>query len=146
MTRFSVISFGSEEYKQMLDLRHRILRAPLNLFATEEELAKDKDYTLLGLFNESNNKLLACCFLTHKNNDMVQLRQMAVDDTLQNSGYGRKLIEYAEQTARNSNYKIMYLHARETAVGFYEKLGYTTQGEYFYEIGVPHIEMIKNLQ
>ena len=134
MTRFSIIKFGSEQYKQMLDLRHRILRAPLNLIASEEELAKDKDYTLLGLFNEENNLLLACCFLTHINDDIVQLRQMAVDDTLQKSGYGRELIGHAEQYARDSNYKTMYLHAREVAVGFYLKLGYTTQGNYFTEI------------
>ncbi len=146
MTRFSIIKFGSEQYKQMLDLRHRILRAPLNLIASEEELAKDKDYTLLGLFNEENNLLLACCFLTHINDDIVQLRQMAVDDTLQKSGYGRELIGHAEQYARDSNYKTMYLHAREVAVGFYLKLGYTTQGNYFTEIGIPHIEMTKNLK
>lgn len=146
MTRFSIIKFGSDEYKQMLDLRHRILRAPLNLIASEEELAKDKDYTLLGLFNEENNQLLACCFLNHIDADTIQLRQMAVDGTLQKSGYGRKLIGHAEQFARDSNYKIMYLHAREVAVGFYLKLGYTTQGDYFTEIGIPHVEMTKNLK
>lgn len=146
MTRFSIIKFGSDEYKQMLDLRHRILRAPLNLIASEEELAKDKDYTLLGLFEENSNQLLACCFLTHIDDDIAQLRQMAVDDTLQKSGYGRELIGHAEQFARDSNYKIIYLHAREVAVGFYLKLGYTTQGNYFTEIGIPHIEMTKNLK
>lgn len=146
MTRFSIITFGSEEYKQMLDLRHRILRAPLNLIASEAELAKDKDYTLLGLFNEENNQLLACCFLSRIDADTAQLRQMAVDGTLQKSGYGRELISYAEQYARESNYKTMYLHAREVAVGFYLKLGYTIQGDYFTEIGIPHIEMIKSLK
>lgn len=145
MLKFSIISYGSNEYRQMLDLRHRILRAPLNLVASKEELAKDVDYTLLGLFNSENNQLLACCFLSHINDNIVQLRQMAVDNTIQKAGYGRELMGYAEQIAKESNYRTMYLHARKTAIGFYQKLGYEIQGDYFLEIGIPHIEMIKNL-
>jgi predicted GNAT family N-acyltransferase len=37
------------------------------------------------------------------------------------------------------------LHARETAVGFYEKLGYVVSGERFTEVGIPHWYMQKNM-
>ena len=39
----------------------------------------------------------------------------------------------------------MVLHARETAVGFYEKLGYKTSGDKFIEVTIPHFPMQKEL-
>ena len=35
----------------------------------------------------------------------------------------------------------MVLHARQTAVPFYERLGYETYGEPFVEVTIPHIAM-----
>jgi predicted GNAT family N-acyltransferase len=37
------------------------------------------------------------------------------------------------------------LHARETAVSFYKKLGYTKEGNVFEEVGIPHWKMTKPL-
>jgi predicted GNAT family N-acyltransferase len=37
------------------------------------------------------------------------------------------------------------LHARLSAVGFYRRLGYATHGEHFIEIGLPHVDMCKQL-
>jgi predicted GNAT family N-acyltransferase len=39
----------------------------------------------------------------------------------------------------------MTMHARETAVEFYEKYGYEKVGEQFIEVTVPHWEMVKRL-
>ena len=37
------------------------------------------------------------------------------------------------------------MHARETAVGFYEKLGYKVVGDKFTEVTIPHYVMEKKL-
>ena len=39
----------------------------------------------------------------------------------------------------------MILHARETAVVFYEKLGYSSLGDQFEEVTIPHWAMEKRL-
>jgi predicted GNAT family N-acyltransferase len=39
----------------------------------------------------------------------------------------------------------MVLHARETAVPFYLKLGYEVVGGQFEEVGIPHFKMEKKL-
>ncbi len=39
----------------------------------------------------------------------------------------------------------MIMHARKTAVGFYEKLGYKVTGKEFVEITIPHVVMEKKL-
>jgi predicted GNAT family N-acyltransferase len=37
------------------------------------------------------------------------------------------------------------MHARQSAVGFYQKLGYQIRGEEFEEVTIPHYEMQKQL-
>ncbi len=37
------------------------------------------------------------------------------------------------------------MHARATAIGFYEKCGYDRLGETFLEQGIPHVRMQKRL-
>jgi predicted GNAT family N-acyltransferase len=39
----------------------------------------------------------------------------------------------------------MYCHARDSAVNFYLKNGYTGIGNYFNEDGIPHLKMRKEL-
>ena len=56
------IYHGSKEYQQMIDLRKEILRKPLGLSFTEEELASEKNDILIGAFDDDT--ILACCLLT----------------------------------------------------------------------------------
>ena len=37
---------------------------------------------------------------------------------------------------------IIYLHAQEHAMKFYQKYGFAAQGERFYEAGIPHFKMV----
>jgi predicted GNAT family N-acyltransferase len=48
--------------------------------------------------------------------------------------------------ARDAGFKKIRMHARKTAVGFYEKLGYTVIGKEFTEVSIPHLLMEKKLR
>lgn len=138
------IEHGSKEYKQMVQLRYEILRKPLGLTFTDEELAKEKNDILIGVFEE--DKMLACCMLTRFNNDSVRLRQMAVHKNLQGKGIGASLMNFAENLARDRGFKNLVMHARKVAVGFYEKQGYKISGDEFIEVSIPHYLMQKRLK
>ena len=71
------------------------------------------------------------------------MRQLAVAAELQGQGIGTALVEFAEALAREIGYRRMILHARETAVPFYEKQGYSIIGEGFEEVTIPHWAMEK---
>jgi len=47
-----IIDHGSREYQQMVQLRNDILRKPLKLTLTPQELEKEKDEILIGAFEE----------------------------------------------------------------------------------------------
>lgn len=137
------IDHGSKEYQQMVKLRSDILRQPLGLSFTEDELAKEKEDILIGAFDD--DEMLACCMLTKAGNNSLRLRQMAVQNNLQGKGIGASMMNFAETVARDKGYKKLVMHARKTALGFYEKLGYQVVGDEFTEVTIPHYVMEKNL-
>ncbi|MFP5040472.1 GNAT family N-acetyltransferase [Parasediminibacterium sp. JCM 36343] len=137
------IDHGTAEYEQMVALRKKILRDPLGLSFTQEELEKEKDDILLGCFDD--DEMEACCLLTQTEKDAVRLRQMAVLDGLQGKGIGRALMIFAENVARDAGFKKITMHARKPVIGFYEKLGYVVNGNEFIEVTIPHYEMEKAL-
>jgi N-acetylglutamate synthase-like GNAT family acetyltransferase len=138
-----MIDHGTKEYQQMVNLRNEILRKPLGLSFTEEELEGEKDDILMGAFED--DRLLGCCLLSPMDAGTVRLRQMAVPNNMQGKGVGKALMIFAENIARDLGYKKLCMHARKTATGFYEKLGYSISGEEFMEVTIAHFTMEKAL-
>lgn len=138
-----IIDHGTTEYRQMVKLRDDILRKPLGLTFTPEELESEKDNMLIAAFEDE--QLLGCCMLVEEIPGTVRLRQMAVLNDLQGKGIGRALMNFAENIARDRGYKILRMHARVHAVGFYEKVGYQVRGDQFVEVTIPHYVMEKQL-
>jgi predicted GNAT family N-acyltransferase len=138
-----IIDHGTKEYQQMVNLRMDILRKPLGLSFDPVDLEKEKEDVLMGAFED--DRLLGCCLLTRQDQHTMRLRQMAVPNSMQGKGIGRALMIFAENIARDLGYKKLCMHARKTALGFYEKLGYSASGEEFTEVTIPHYIMEKAL-
>jgi len=134
-----LIDYGTKEYQQMVNMRNEILRKPLGLNFSTDELENEKDEILIGAFEDE--KMLGCCMLIKMTNKTVRLRQMAVMNNLRGKGIGRALMNFAENIAMDLGYRTITMHARKTAIGFYEKLGYSVVGEEFFEVTIPHFEM-----
>lgn len=144
-----LIEYGSCDYREMVQLRDKILRKPLGLRFTDSYLREEINDFLIGCFDGSaqteSSPLIGCCILTPVDEEIVQLRQMAVCPSWQGTGVGKRIVSFAEEQAEKNGFKIMMMHARKTAVPFYEKLGYKIIGEEFLEVSIPHFEMQKPL-
>jgi predicted GNAT family N-acyltransferase len=138
-----IIDHNTPEYNQMVKLRDEILRKPLGLTFTPDELEKEKNNLLIGAYED--DQMLGCCMLVEEGPDTVRLRQMAVINDLQGKGIGKALMHFAENLARDRGYKKITMHARKNSVGFYEKMGYKKSGAEFEEITIPHYVMEKKL-
>ena len=138
------IDHGTKEYKQMVRLREDILRKPLGLTFSAEQLGNEKDDILIAAFEE--DEMLGCCILTPLDDNTLRLRQMAVQKNLQGKGIGESIMSFAENLARDKGYKTLMMHARDTAIGFYERFGYKVKGEQFIEVNTPHHIMEKRLR
>ena len=137
------IEHNSSEYQAMVALRMKVLREPLGLSFKPEDLEKEKDDLLLCAFDDGS--ILACCILSKIDEETCQLRQMAVIPSMQKNRLGSSLLDFAEKIAYDNGFRKIMMHARKTAIGFYQKQGYEIHGEEFEEVTIPHYEMQKQI-
>lgn len=140
---FLEIPFASPQYDETIDLRHRLLRAPLGLEFKEKDLAEEWDSIHLGYY-DSNWNLMACLVLKPVSERILKMRQVAVDDQIQSKGIGTALVKESEKIAIQKGFTGFELNARETAVNFYLKMNYQKVGDRFEEVNIPHFRMEKN--
>jgi ribosomal protein S18 acetylase RimI-like enzyme len=130
-------------YAAEFDLRYRVLRAPLGM---------SRASTLYTYEAESWHWVAAelsqvwgCVVFHGESPDTGRLLQMAVDPTRQKTGVGRALVDRLERDVAAHGFRRVTLHARETALGFYQRLGYSCYGQPYIEVGLPHRHMHKAL-
>jgi len=136
-------SFKSDSplYEQSLVLRNRVLIEAVGRY----ENCRDFDFPEKDIYLSAfdGDLLIGTAIMTPLDDDTVQMRQMAVHEDYQGKGVGRKIAEEFERLVLERGYRKIILHARETALPFYEKLGYELSSDVFYEIEIAHYEMRK---
>ncbi|MGZ3837420.1 MAG: GNAT family N-acetyltransferase [Flavisolibacter sp.] len=137
------IRHGSEAYRDMISLRLQVLLEPLGIPASYIDREREKSDLLIGAFEKEH--MIGCCILTPRENGLVQLRQMAVASDHQGRGIGSAILLFAENLARQHQYTVLMMHARNPVMDFYKKSGYETAGGEFFEVGLGHHKMQKSL-
>lgn len=145
MIKFIDIEFGSGRYKELLDLRYKILLQPLGLKFLDSYREEEANFLHIGCVDNSTDKLIGGLILVPIDSDEIRMMQVAVDVVHQGEGIGKKLIEYAESVAKEIGYERLVMHAMLSVVGFYEKLGFKQEGGPFEEQGISFVKMIKKI-
>lgn len=135
------------EFKILTDTNDEIKRLRYNTFVVErnvpEELEFDgRDNEFLHFTLWDGEKIIAC-LRANENGDLLHMGRFAVDKDLRKNGYGSVLMAKLTEYAKDKGYRGVELSAVKTAVGFYEKQGFSAIGDYYLETGVPHIYMKK---
>jgi predicted GNAT family N-acyltransferase len=139
---FKEIIHKSEDWTTAVRLREKILREPLGSRFTEEELEEEKNHIQIAGFLD--NELIATAVLVPEGEQM-KMQRVAVNENLRSRNIGSQMLEFCEKLAVDKNFKVMYCHARDSAVNFYSKNQYDKEGDYFDEDGIPHLKMKKIL-
>lgn len=71
----------------------------------------------------------------------AKAERVAVARDARRTGVGAALMSAVEAEARTLGLSAVILHAQESAVPFYEKIGYGAEGERFFDAGIPHRAM-----
>ena len=77
----------------------------------------------------------------------LQLKGMAVDDSLQGSGIGVKIIAAGLALATERGVSIVWARARDSALGFYVRCGFTEIGPGYIDepTGMPHHNVYRRI-
>ena len=141
---FIEIQFATPEYDELVQLRTKILRKPLGLEFTIDQLSNEYNDFHFGIYNQEL-KLLGGMIFNNIGNNTLKMRQVAVDDVCQNKGIGKFMVKQSEEWAKERGFNKIELNARDTAIPFYQSLGYVGEGENFIEVSIPHLKMVINL-
>lgn len=77
--------------------------------------------------------------------DAAQIGRMAVLVDWRGRGVGTSILHCLLDEARCRGARHAFLHAQTVAVPFYERCGFTCEGEEFLEVDIPHYRMTREL-
>jgi len=133
-----------EELNNYYQLRWHLLSKPWGQPISVSQ--DDKEQTSYHLTAIYNNELVGISRLHFNSKSEAQIRYMGVKETHQKKGIGRELVESLEQYAKEKECKTVILNARENAILFYKKLGYSYLADAHTIFGlIKHEKMIKTL-
>lgn len=136
--------------KDCWPLRHQVLRPHQSIEDCDYPNDRNPDSFHLGAFD--GERLVAVGSFYKERHETVlghfqwRLRGMAVLPDYRGQGVGAELIAFALDELKAKRADVVWCQARESAVGFYTKLGFATKGEPFVLEGVgAHFIMHKRL-
>lgn len=149
MPEARLITTADPLYPLECALRESVLLNPIGYdierFKTEYPEAEARAlHFVAATQTPGGDRVLACAMLLPPGvqGEPGKLMQMAVDPQRQNEGLGRRILTSVESHAFGVlKLDSLYCHAQVRALGFYEKLGWSVEGEQFLEAGIWHRKM-----
>lgn len=138
------IDFGTPGFDELIYLRDLLLRQPLGLEFTPEDLSLEYTSTHFAAYS-NDDALLGTLVMKPLKKGQIKMRQVAVFPRYQKMGIGQKMVKASEVFSMENGFKEIVLSARVPAIPFYEKLGYQVVSEMYEEVGIEHFKMRKVL-
>ena len=130
----------SKDWKDYYNLRWRILRKPLGLnegAEIDDELEDKAVHRMIKV----ENKVVGVGRLHFIDNNIAQIRYMAIDHNFRGRGFGKVILDEFIKISKTENIEKVILYARESVLGFYEKLGFSIVKKAHRLVNIQHFLM-----
>jgi predicted GNAT family N-acyltransferase len=132
----------AREREALLALRHEVFveeqGVPLDLEIDEHD---DAAVHLVAIVDGA---IVGTCRVLQAG-DQAKFGRLVVARDARGRGIGAALLAEAERRARGMGCTRMVLAAQTSAMGLYERAGYTTHGDIYLDAGIEHMTMEKSL-
>ena len=136
---------NADEWRAYYALRYRVLRQPLGRPPGSERDALE-EHSTHRMICDPTGKVLAVGRMHDAGDQTAQIRYMAVAVAQQRRGCGSRMLQALEQKAATLGASRIVLDAREAALGFYARQGYSAEGPgHMLYNSISHIRMRKTL-
>lgn len=79
----------------------------------------------------------------HDENIVAKLERFAVLPSHRGQGHGTQLVHSVLEDARRAGFDTFLVHAQAHLENWYEELGFESTGRTFEEVGIPHVQMVR---
>ncbi|MEM9373196.1 MAG: GNAT family N-acetyltransferase [Planctomycetota bacterium] len=151
MIRIKSISMDSPMYAQAVELRTRILLAPIGFsiqdyYDMSPGREERSEHFVAVIDHSGGERVVGTATLLPprdgENERFGRVQQVCVDPQRQNEGIGRRLMIAIEARAFGSlELPGLYCHAQLVAIPFYDRLGWSVASDTFNEAGIKHRRM-----
>ncbi|MDF2157793.1 GNAT family N-acetyltransferase [Algoriphagus sp. CAU 1675] len=134
---------SQDELYDLLRLRSEVFVVEQNCVFLDQDNKDQKCHHLL-LYQEG--QLVGYCRIVPAgvSYEEVAIGRVVTAPSARGKGYGRKVMELGIEACQNLYGSCdIRLGAQTYALGFYESLGFKTEGEVYDEDGIEHIEMVR---
>jgi predicted GNAT family N-acyltransferase len=140
MIETKVVAFNSPEYLAAVNIRKEVFVIEQQI---PEELEVDQYEKNCEHFLTIVDGIPAATGRFRIKDNTIKFERIACLKSYRGTGVGRNLMQkMVEHALKNYPKLTPYLHSQTIAVPFYEKLGWTSEGDVFYEANLPHLAMI----
>ena len=138
-----VVADSERERADALAVRHAV-------FVEGQGIAEDRE--LDGLDDQATHVVaydggepIGAARLREPEAETGKVERVAVREGRRGEGWGRRVMATVHTEARERGLTRLVLHAQTEVEGFYRRLGYRTVSDEFEEAGIPHVEMVRDL-
>ncbi len=142
---------NQKELEEMYYQRWLVLRAPLGMVqGTEQDKYDSSAFHVIAVCDRlrgsvAERTIVGSARLRELSPEIGSIAYVCVLPEFRRQGIGTKLIQKLIEAAQVRQLKSLRLKSRMTAVDFYQRLGFSTNGEAFDFLNIPHIFMSFNL-
>lgn len=134
---------SQEELEAALALRHEVFCVEQGVPENEELDGRDGEGIHLVAVSDDGGVVATCRVLMVGNT--AQFSRLAVRASARRQGIATALLELADAETLAAGGRRLVLHAQTYARRLYEQAGYRPRGRVFWEAGIEHIAMEKQL-
>jgi predicted GNAT family N-acyltransferase len=105
------------------------------------------DETAIHLLAYLGDRAVGTTRIRYLNSKTAKIERLAVLSSARGLGIGKQLMEAAIAIVKqNQDCEEIIIHAQEYIKDMYQQLGFELVGDRFFEGGIPHVKMVKQLR
>lgn len=139
--------FCSKNFSELTNEElYGIMKARFQIFVTEQKYLRldpdGNDTECLHCFLKDGDTVVACLRAQYTDNDKKEVKIGRIVTLTHGGGIGKLLMtESLAAIKEKMPFDRLFVHSRDSAIGYYEKMGFVVVSEEFDDCGVPHVEM-----
>lgn len=137
------LSVTDQELKEAFGVRREV-------FVEEQGISEDlefdgRDREALHMVVKDGKRVIGTARVLFLAANQAKLERMAVLRPFRRRGIGSRIISFLNEELKNRRVEQVVLHAQYSVVAFYKSCGFEESGSPFWEVGIKHIKMQKQL-